>query len=263
MSVVWKPEKFSSHTTFNVTGSQRMFGVEIETASCPNYRCLKGQTVFGAKYDGSIKGLEFDSPKLYGDAGLQAISDFCGMARTLNWRIDSDCGLHLHCDMREESLAVRRRVAHAYLQTNGIWRSFVNQYRANECSYCRHNMPIPRDFFALMSSESAWESFCFDTNRYSGFNFASYPRHGSFEIRLHQGSLNSRAIAAWVRIHLQFIDKVATLNLQTISSLFNVDLPTRWVNFKRLINNSYLTRYYGRRRETRRINDYVLGGGNV
>jgi len=245
----WRVNNFwPDHQTYTIIGSRRKFGVEIETAYCPSYRTLKGRYAFSAKSDASIRGVEFASSILWGDGGLEEITNFCRAARKLKWRTDRHCGLHIHCDMQNESDNAVRSVAYAYLLTEPMWRSFVNSYRANQCTYCS-SLDFTSDD---IENASDWFNFCSYRNRYSGINLNAYARYGTYEIRLHQGSLDSRAITSWIRVHLRFIDAMARMaSKQDVIEALGTTTNEHWEAFKRIVKDPYLIKYYGRRRATR------------
>jgi hypothetical protein len=233
------------HVSYDIIGSRRRFGVELETSRCPNYRTIHNNTIFGAKYDGSISGMEFVSPVLYGDEGLQEVIKICAIGRKLGWQTNSDCGLHIHCDMTGEGTDTCKRVAYAYTLTYPMWQTFVTQYRAYDCRYCESLNLLLEE----IEDSDNWSLQCRNMSRYYGINFASLYRHGTYEIRLHQGSLNGRSISAWIRLHLRFIDAVRELSSYTqIKEVFGHTLDSNWVALKKILNDSYLSRYYGRRK---------------
>jgi len=243
----WEPTPVNvAHPTYSVIGSKRAFGVEIETSACHNYVTTKGKHCFGAKFDSSIRGMEFISPILQGDQGLQSVVDFCNLAQQMGWHINSDCGLHIHCDMRGEEVRGLQNVAYAYLLTHDFWRLMVNQYRAHDCHYCRN---VDYNLSDLAFNGSRWRDFCWNRDRYGYCNLSAYAKFGSYEIRLHQGSLNGRAITAWLRVHLRFIDAMAALHtMRDVRAVLGSTTTRQWQAFKQIINDNYLIRYYGRRR---------------
>lgn len=227
-------------------GSKRKFGIEIETATCPNYRDLYGNTLWGAKYDCSISGMEFVSPILEGDDGLHTVDQLCGFARLNHWKIDDDCGLHIHLDMRDEKRAALKSIAYAYVVTSDLWATFVEPYRADNYSMCcrtsltRERLEDARRFTYLARS----------INRFEWFNIAAYARHGTIEIRLHEGSLNIRAIRYWVMAHLRFVDAVKDKTFDEIDTMFK---DNAWATLRRCWGSPLLARYYGRKRARRLV----------
>jgi len=215
------------------------FGVELETSSCNGYRSLRGNTCFGAKYDGSISGMEFVSPILQGVSGFNEITAFCKEANARGFTVDGDCGLHIHIDMRDTTTNQRRAIAYAYCITYPIWTSFVNQYRAHDCRYCTTPSYSASD---IVLHEYNFNGWCERRNRYEFVNLAAYSKHQTFEIRGYQGTLNPVEIINWIKAHLKFVEFVKDIPLPELLGLL-----TSWKALKKIIGPD-LARYYGRKK---------------
>lgn len=243
----WGMGEFAAenNTTVN-SGSNRKFGVEIETSSCHGYQALRNKTIWGAKYDGSISGREFVSPPMHGDAGLAEVERFCKQINRMGFAVNSDCGLHVHFDMNGESEAQLKSIAYAYLLADKAWRMLVNRRRRENCSYCRQPRFSKADLLNMANSHGRFEDWASYIDRYASFNVASYVRHQTFEIRLYQGTINGREITNWIRAHLAFIEAVRNLSFDEIDALFGNTNEQAWVGLKRVIAHGGLCRHYGR-----------------
>lgn len=226
------------HPTPVASDTGRCFGVEFETSHCDGYRSLRGHTCFGAKYDGSISGMEFDSPILQGDRGLNEIRAFCKCAKELGFTVNGDCGLHIHIDMRDTMISQRKSIAYAYRLTYPIWASLVNQYRAHDCRYCC----APNYSAADIVGANSFTSWCEYRNRYEFINLTAYSKHKTFEIRGHQGTLNPVEVINWIEAHLRFVEFVKGRPLTELLTLL-----TSWKDLKKILGPD-LARYYGRKR---------------
>jgi hypothetical protein len=230
--------------------STRKYGLELETSDCPNYRSLRGHTMFGAKFDCSVHGMEFISPVLYGDEGLAAVEEFCAHADRLDFDVDSDCGYHLHIDMRGEDYESLKAVAYAYHKADAAWRLLVDSFRANDCGYCRRPEYRRRDLERVLDKGSM-DCFCDRQDRYSLCNLNAYSKFGSFEIRLHQGSLEARAVCNWIKAHLRFVDWAKDKTFDEIDDAFRGSDVNKWESLKAIFGDIDLNRYYGRIRRGR------------
>jgi len=185
-------------------GSERAFGIELETHECDGYGQLQDDPAWGAKNDCSVCGKEFFSAILKGDNGLAAIDRLCDFADDNNWEVDSRCGYHAHFDMRGESNDSLKAIALAYLASYDVWSLFVNHNRLRN-SYCgAHDVEISelwacRDFSYFSDSQ----------DRYQWINFCAYNKFQTFEVRLHEGTLDGCAVKNWVRGHATFMDWAA------------------------------------------------------
>lgn len=247
LDATWQPSQFlARNTTFNSVESTRPFGIELETSRCPDYRLLHDNTIFGAKQDGSISGMEFISPILYGDAGLTAIIDFCTKAKAMKFTVNSDCGYHLHIDMRGTLPDQRRSTAYAYYLTYPVWQTFVNQYRAYDCSYCRSPDYTATELLRCANFDRWAES----QSRYQFINLQAYACHNTFEIRGYEGTLNANEICNWIKAHLKFADFVENETPSDLFDLFNGRHAKTWAAMRKILGPD-LARVYGRKRATR------------
>jgi hypothetical protein len=184
--------------------SPRKFGVEIETHRCDDHINVRGDTVFGCKRDGSIDGMEFVSPVLYGDEGLDEVRKICGHARRLNWRINSSCGIHLHLDLSDESNDSCFKVALAYGATYDFWTSFISNARKRNY-YCAPTKYTPADIVGKDDFHD-WAHWASQGDRYWWCNWYAYTKQKTVEIRHHAASLNPTKLCNWIKAHTRFID---------------------------------------------------------
>jgi|WetSurMetagenome_2_1015567.scaffolds.fasta_scaffold01858_20 hypothetical protein len=247
---VWDASEFSTENVATTeTKTSRRFGVELETSSCPQHCELHGATIFGSKYDCSVAGMEFTSPILAGDEGLKAIQDFCALANERHFEVDRSCGYHLHLDMRNESDDQLKSVAYAYLKADKVWRHLVDEYRSTGCSYCRTPEWGRRQLENIPRGEM--RGFCECRDRYSLCNLQAYWKFGTYEIRLHQGSLDALEICNWIKAHLRFVEWARDKTFDEIDDAFRGSDNAKWESLKAILGDINLNRYYGRKRRTR------------
>ncbi len=244
---------FSGNSTYNRT-TRRRFGVEIETHSCRGFRRLLNEGVFGWKSDCTVDGLEFFSPILYGDRGLDAIRDFCRVARELEWSVNRSCGLHVHLEMRNESAAQLRAIAKAYMASEDAWFTLVSRSRRRNRFAQRARDIYDFEGLVLNPTGRSHDQICefgYWANRYGRYywlNLSALRRFNTFEIRLHQGSLNYHKINNWIRAHMYFVEAVRDMSDEDISNRFGSTVETQWAGVKRCIGNRNVVRYMSRRR---------------
>ena len=231
---LWQPTGFYNNSRKHVkVGSTRKFGLELETASCEGAEDLSNKRAWGCKHDASINGEEFYSDILHGNSGLEAVDDICEYAHSNGWEVDDRCGLHLHLDMRGESVDSLYAIAAAYRATYDVWSALVEKKRLDN-SFCHAS---EWDFNTLSQYYQRGGSvdyprlehfidFTTRYYRYDWFNLHAYSVHTTFEIRLHQGSLNAEEIRNWVRAHTIFADYASRVgNWQKVRDEF-VNLGT-------------------------------------
>ncbi len=216
----WEHKGFFNETpTYNELGSKRKFGIELETSQCLNHPSIEEDTIFACKEDRSVDGMEFISPVLYGDEGLEAVEKICEHARRLNWDIDSACGYHIHLDLSDESPENCFKVAQAYHHTYDFWSSFISCSRQSNY-YCT-NHTFDHLSFNEYSNFISWIEDVHGSHRYYWLNWNAYLDHRTVELRNHSGTLNFEKISNWIKVHTRFIDNVVKLSEAEISQKFH------------------------------------------
>lgn len=224
---------------FDLAGSARTFGVEIETAACRFAERMENRTVFGAKYDATCSGREFDSPILSGNEGLQVVRDFCDHAKRRGWTVDKGCGVHIHLGMQDEEIETVQRIAVAYLYTYPSWGKLVLPTRLmNEFCF------PPSTSARALATHDDFRYYCSNANRYQFINLSAYIRHSTIEIRGLEGTLDKTLITNWLIAHLAFADFAASSTYEELETLFGGTEETCWENLKKHIGST--TRYFGR-----------------
>ncbi len=238
----WESTPFVvSDPHYEEVGSNRRYGVELETSRCNDYRELFGQTIWECKSDCSIAGKEFVSPVLYGDEGLNEITSFCAIARQRRWMVDHYCGYHAHFDVSRESWDSLRSIAYAYRKTYEMWCRLVSERRASN-AYCGSPDYSLQDI-ARISNATDWEYFVGARDRFEFVNWRSYMVHGSFEVRSHDASLKPTVICNWIKIHARFIDSVSAMTIDEIDEKFGGDVEAQFEEMESFIG-SELSEYY-------------------
>lgn len=207
---------------------KRFVGVEIEAeggeggdlwSEIPRYCGITG--------DGSLEaGVEIQTPPAKGTQLVEVIEKATDALKSSGWDVSRRCGLHVHIDMtdkREDAQFLARLYAAFYAIEPLLFR--LQGGRRDGSTYC---VPL-RDSFSgggsYMNRKSVtkimadWHgvrkyrgetqydyefrlrSFMQDKyhrSRYRATNFHSIGCHGTLEIRLHEGTLDSDEILAWV-----------------------------------------------------------------
>jgi hypothetical protein len=217
----------------------------LETSECERYQELQGETYFGAKDDASITGKEFISPILSSDKGLEAIREFCRMAR--RFEVDEKCGFHLHVDLGKEDISGLRRVALAYRLTEKLWAKFVPESRRGN-HYCQPLAYAPSRLGRVETRED-WDNFLCDCgDRYKWANWQAYYAHRTVEIRLHTSTLDPEKICNWVKAHLRFVDwAIAHDETEIRESLTHYELDAQFGALAEIWADPALADFYARR----------------
>lgn len=150
------------------------------------------------KGDGSVRGrggqgMEIASAVLRGSQGFRDIGTVCSVLRGLGCTVNRTCGLHVHHDANDLSLDAIKRVvrlwANNQVHINGLVASGrpTNRY----CSALHQGDIGTVDSLTALNQLSR-------VYRYKALNVAAYMTHGTLEVRLHQGTLETDKVLAWV-----------------------------------------------------------------
>ena len=239
---IWEVQPWSGRAiTFDRVGSERCFGVELETSRSHDHRDLHSHTEWGCVYECSTPGREFISPILQGDEGFAEIKVMCDIAEEHRWRVDHSCGLHVHIDARDLSSGQLLQVAYAYRRSYPLWKKFVGDERSRN-SMCGSPQYDGSD---IREAEHI-EDFVEGRDRFEYINWRSYLRHGSIEIRAYRGTLATREICNWVALHTRFVDAVKDLTYTEIDVALGAITRKNWVGLVNLIGDPNLLDYWRR-----------------
>ena len=187
---------------------------------------------------------------LRGDGGLKAIRRLADFAEKHKWKIDNDCGFHLHLDMRGSSRKTKYAVAYAYRLTERVWYSFVEDDRreGEYCHECTWSAPGCISAYTEGTDFNDWNHH----DRYNWINTEALYDHNTFEIRLHHATIDADTVCNWVKAHTRFADWAAKLGLAEIKAkLANKSIERRFeVIADEAWKDTPLSEYYLRRAQS-------------
>jgi hypothetical protein len=200
------------------TLAERRFGIEIEyigrssevaremeargvrcSVEDYNHRVRPGWKIVR---DASVSGgFELVSPPLRGEEGLRQLKVACDALDAAGARVDRQCGLHIHHDVRDLDAPAFGRLFRGWSRNQSNTDMLVAASRRGS----RWAMPLTerevRRIEELPSLDDATVRAYFNSyriDRYRSLNVVCFPRYGTVEVRQHQGSLNYSKISAWV-----------------------------------------------------------------
>lgn len=141
-------------------------------------------------HDSSVKqsgkaGFELVSPKLQGENGLAQISMVCFVLSQHNVTVNKTCGLHVHHDASDYKAKHFTRLFKLYQRSEKALDGVVAHSRRNSNNrYCK--------------SLKGLEESVTRTDRYYKLNLKAFHRHGTVEVRHHQGTVEAVKIQNWV-----------------------------------------------------------------
>lgn len=161
-----------------------------------------------AVYDGSVSnGAEVVSPIL-NPSRLNEAHKVTQALKNAGARVDRATGYHVHIGLNafESNTGSRGNLAAFVLNwyaAHHAISALVAPSRLNNrfCRVLNQDMAERQASYTLNNEAGA-----FDGNRYTSLNLESMRRHGTVEIRLHQGTLNGVKAIAWAQFVAGMID---------------------------------------------------------
>lgn len=130
---------------------------------------------------------------------------------TYKAKVTDACGLHIHADVRDLTRVQRANVVKTWYGLTNVIATFVAGNRHNN-HFCAQ-MPVNeiRQVAHLLENDNRSQSaFNATTNKYRSLNVLPFPKIGTFEFRIHQGTLNATKVRQWVTLLLAFVEGFAT-----------------------------------------------------
>lgn len=189
--------RFLNAKSYRQNPSERFVGLELEYIQRNDEP--KTGTYGRFKGDGSLRassiggdGREFVTNPTNGDRLMSMIDKIALKFDEAKAYVNKSCGLHVHLDMRQTTEKEQINVYNAFRSMEKIFFGMVSKSR-RENQYCRWLKDRP--YHEALRGE-----------RYYSLNVCAYPKFQTFEIRMHQGSMNAHKIKNWVLLLLNFFD---------------------------------------------------------
>lgn len=198
--------KHLKHVTHKLNPIDRTLGVEMEFIS--KLRFDRHQKWGVIKGDGSVRpestdpvrdrpdfgeyrGVEFASYVLNGDQLHTGVQETCKsfLPHPHDSYVNKTCGLHVHISVAGISDLGLRRVRDWWVFYQPIFFSLVDPSRRGN-SYCRHVPEVDANRGSV---------------RYEALNIQAKNEHGTYEWRLHHGSIDPYEVIAWSELLLNFV----------------------------------------------------------
>src|SRR5580765_3385256 len=163
--------------------------------------------------DGSIRGglgLEFVSPILSGEDGLEQIRKVCGALVSIGATVNATCGLHVHVGARNEGVDFFKSLIKLY----GKFESALDEImpasrRSNGAQYCRSVNLVDQ---AAIDAARTKEELATAVSRASGGSGAKYhkvnivpDRKPTVEFRHHGGTVDADKAINWITVCLRLV----------------------------------------------------------
>lgn len=160
--------------------------------------------------DGSLgaRSAEVVSPILHGVEGIAEVIKMADAIKAVGSTADQSCGLHVHFGAKSVPLKIRKRFLKLFVRFEQVLDALINADRRG----ARTNWaaPVLRDrnyeqvnnLLNIITDSTSHDQLLNSMGgRYQKLNVrAAYNHHGTYEVRMHHGTVDSKEIVEWVTI---------------------------------------------------------------
>ena len=163
-----------------------------------NHDTRQGQWKIVSDSSLSSGGCELVSPPLSGESGREQIRKACAALAAVDGWADSSCGLHVHHEVTGMEVRDFGRLFRFWHNSIFAIEKLVAKSRRNGEWGKRLSDAEVSSIERLSRMSACTRSFTERFDRYRALNVQSYPRYGTVEVRIHQGTVNAEKIIQWV-----------------------------------------------------------------
>lgn len=183
-------------------------------------QCLTCQVIVTDAYkqwkveqDGSVHG-EVVSPILQGQAGFDQIKIVMKAMKEIGCKVNRQCGLHVHLGVKDLQRDQRILFIKQWYANQAVIKRFVDKYRQRN-QYCQDQSPQQVDRM-LQYMHQGVDPDRDQVQRTASLNITPFKKIGTYEVRLHGGTLNPKKITTWIKFLMAFIEFSVQLDGQPI-----------------------------------------------
>jgi len=160
---------------------------------------------------GSRSGIEFVSPVLRGQSGLDQVAVVANALRDMGAQVNASCGFHVHVGAAGNDLTFFKNLVKLYASyEREIDEVMPVSRRSNNAGFCRSLTNIN---FAVIDRATSLRGLISEvarsagasTDRYVKLNLAAMDRHGTVEFRHHSGTVDAVKAVNWIIRCLQLV----------------------------------------------------------
>lgn len=227
------------------TNFEYTFGIEIECIGNSPAACARSLTAAGVRCndagythavvadwkavrDGSLSGgsngaAEVVSPVLRGQDGMNQVRTVMGILRDAGSHTNSSCGMHIHIGMDTLTANEQARVILNHAKWQAAFDAFITVARQSNSYASKRPLPMATRLAEAWAENdgASRRSISDNQGRYYTLNLNSFYKYGTFEFRMHGGSLNGLNATAWIALHHGFIAACAANDLPNIMDVFS------------------------------------------
>ena len=185
--------------------------------------------------DGSLSSrtgsCEVVSPVLRGQDGLNAVRTVMKLLREAGATVNASCGMHIHIGMDTVTTDGQARVIEYHSAWQAAFDAFIPSRRTDSSYAQKRRASVAHSLASQWTHQGAnRDDISRNQGRYYTLNVNSFYKYGTFEFRMHHGSLNGMNASAWIALHHGFIAAAAQHDMPDIATLLTnneIDVYTR------------------------------------
>jgi hypothetical protein len=242
--------KFHS-TTFRNLKSKRYLSLEVEVAqlgSGKKFMEAINRWKCAIVSDGSVgDGFEINTAPAAGDSFVQLITELGDAMAQQGGTVDQRCGLHCHVDARDFNFYEARRLGLLWQRIEPALYRLVHPARRHS-SYCvpcgaKYGPILEQGKLPKQAKEKYFEATYnkkpskelnratlrgnkYGGNRYNSLNMHSWMFRGTFENRMHHGTVDTKKMLNWGMLNAAILDWAATRSDADLYKLWRSPSPT-------------------------------------
>lgn len=188
----------------NVVESNRRVGFELELFSTVDSEELTYRNFFWGDTveDGSIESESYEGQAIEVRSKPIIVKEMPILVETIHRDFikkykcgaNASCGFHVHLDMTKSTRTQRLNIQKWWVAYEDAFRSLVPRWRRH--SYWCQSVA------AQVDEDYGWDQW----DRDSTLNIWAFDDHGTFEIRLHHGTVDKKEIISWINLLALFFD---------------------------------------------------------
>lgn len=207
---------------------------------------------------------EVVSPVLSGADGMNELRSVAKVLRDAGATTNSSCGMHIHIGV--DGALTQQQQANlivAHQRWNAAFDALVLERRVNNQYAQKRSLAQANTLAAEWMNPSTTPR---DVSTYSGryytLNVASFVKYGTFEFRMHHGSLNGMNATAWVALHQAFIEAIKDNAAWTTGSIIDSLTSIYWTgNTQQLTDNGRAVDRASQVEACQRMLELLMQGG--
>ena len=170
--------------------------------------------------DGSVPtGGEVVSPILQGAEGFAQIAKVTKAIQSVGGKTNRRCGLHVHIGMKDLSKLERANLVENWWKAYPVLKRLVGKSRWNNRYSSCPSVNRVAQILGVLRDGTVNEPYGV---KYEALNIEPFNKIGTYEFRLHQGTLNASKVEAWVRFLLAFIENSQKqINVASVNELID------------------------------------------